>query len=141
MCARLSFATSGSALGANVPSAVGQIAWAGLTSQTFGHIGNYYDLTVGNTGLLMGVGNTVATVPSALSPLFVAHTLHAYGPKASDHILAWSRVFACLSGVALCMGFVYSRMVEVDVVDGTDRERQDASAGGRGKEEKASHKV
>lgn len=36
------------------------VAWVGVTSQTFGHIGNYYDLTVGNTGLLMGVGNTVA---------------------------------------------------------------------------------
>ena len=34
-----------------------------------GHIGNYYDLTVGNTGLLMGVGNTIATIPSALSPV------------------------------------------------------------------------
>ena len=55
--------------GEQVFTALIHVAWVGVTAQTFGHIGNYYDLTVGNTGLLMGVGNTIATIPSALSPV------------------------------------------------------------------------
>lgn len=107
------------------------VAWVGVTAQTFGHIGNYYDLTVGNTGLLMGVGNTIATIPSALSPLMVANTVHTLGAEKG-----WPRVMQILGAVAVCVGWVYSKLVEVDVVDGTDeamkRPRRDASAASKG---------
>ena len=36
------------------------------------HIANYFDLTESNTGVLMGVGNTIATIPSFLSPKICA---------------------------------------------------------------------
>ena len=45
--------------------------WLGLAMQTFGHIGNYYDITNRNTGLLMGVGNTVRRPPPVDTYLFV----------------------------------------------------------------------
>jgi hypothetical protein len=53
----------------------------------------------------------------------VAHTVHTYGPGEG-----WPRVMQILAAVAACVGWVYSRGVEVDVVDGTD----DALRPGRG---------
>ena len=72
----------------------------------------------------------VATLPSALSPLMVAHTLQAYGGT------GWSHVFAFLSCVAVVVGWLYSVMLEVEVVDGTEL----AQGQGKGKG-KATHRV
>ena len=72
----------------------------------------------------------VATLPSALSPLMVAHTLQAYGDT------GWSHVFTFLSCVALVVGWLYSVMLEVEVVDGTEL----AQGQGQGKG-KATHRV
>ena len=44
------------------------VLWFGLTVQSFGHIANYYDITRTNTGLLMGVGNTVGKQESTSHP-------------------------------------------------------------------------
>jgi len=46
-------------------------------------------------------------MPSALSPLMVAHTVHSYGP---EH--GWPRVFSILAAVAVCVGWVYSKVRE-----------------------------
>ena len=72
----------------------------------------------------------VATLPSALSPLMVAHTLQAYGGT------GWSHVFAFLSCVAVVVGWLYSVMLEVEVVDGTEL----GQGQGKGKG-KATHRV
>ena len=45
----------------------------------------------------------------------VAHTVHTYGPEEG-----WPRVLQILAAVAAFVGWVYSKGVEVDVVDGTD---------------------
>ena len=89
------------------------VLWMGLTAQSFGHMGNYYDITSTNTGLLMGVGNTFATLPSYLSPLFVANILQS----SADTNQAWAVVFSAIGGFALLTALLYSMFVVVDVVD------------------------
>ena len=116
------------------------VIWVGLTLQTFGaihakraavmfmeqyyascfccgvgHIGNYYDLTKSHTGLLFGVGNSVATVPSYMSPILCAHLLNTYGEERG-----WEIIFNLLAVAATCVGVGYAYLLQVRVVDGSD---------------------
>jgi hypothetical protein len=69
----------------------------------------------------------------------VAHTVHTFGPDEG-----WPRVMQILAAVAACVGWVYSKGVEVDVVDGTDEalKRPRLGTGGGGSNvPKGSHAV
>ena len=65
----------------------------------------------------------------------VAHTVHTFGPEEG-----WPRVMQMLAAVAACVGWLYSKGVEVDVVDGTD-ERTGHGVVSGGTTSKVSHKV
>ena len=77
-----------------------------------GHIGNYFDLSTHNTGLLMGVGNTIATIPSYAAPLLCAHVLHAYGDDQG-----WGVIFNGMATLSMMIAAVYASTVTVDPID------------------------
>ncbi len=49
------------------------VLWLGLTVQSFGHVANYYDITRTNTGLLMGVGNSLGKQKIIHLPILPHH--------------------------------------------------------------------
>ena len=63
---------------------------------------------------------SAATVPTSLSPLFVASVLEAAGDDAEASKYAWAQVFAAVGGMALVTAVVYSMFIVVDVVDEDD---------------------
>ena len=122
------------------------VVWVGLTLQSFGHVANYYEITRTNSGLLMGVGNTIgafgasvlplvrllaesqphnlpccwvaATLPSSLSPLFVSAILDsAAGGDSNALQSAWAQVFVGVGGMSVLVAAIYSLAIVVDVVD------------------------
>lgn len=58
-----------------------------------------------------------ATVPSYLSPLFVASVLDATGDDATAIKHAWAHVFVGVGGMALLVAAIYAAFISVDVVD------------------------
>ena len=58
-CGALAFLSVRAATATYVYTLTLNVLWVGLTLQTFGHVANYYDITRTNSGLLMGVGNTI----------------------------------------------------------------------------------
>ena len=64
------------------------VLWFGLTVQSFGHVANYYDITRTNTGLLMGVGNTVGNQETTFtSVLLFAFNIDSSGGGMRDNFM------------------------------------------------------
>ena len=61
-----------------------------------------------------------ATVPSYLSPLYVASVLGAAGDDATATKHAWAQVFIGVGGMAVLVAAIYATFVVVDVVDEDD---------------------
>ena len=71
---------------------------------------SYMDLTVRHTGLLMGVGNTIATLPSFVSPLLTARMLDETGGS-------WTTLFYALAACNILGLVVYDRFVDTRALD------------------------
>eukprot|EP00747_Dinoflagellata_sp_TGD_P195410 gnl/TRDRNA2_/TRDRNA2_64043_c0_seq1.p1 gnl/TRDRNA2_/TRDRNA2_64043_c0~~gnl/TRDRNA2_/TRDRNA2_64043_c0_seq1.p1 ORF type:complete len:485 (+),score=91.75 gnl/TRDRNA2_/TRDRNA2_64043_c0_seq1:77-1531(+) len=89
-----------------VVTALLDVIWIGVCAQAFAHMANYLELTANNTGMLMGVGNTIATIPSFLSPKVVAGLMPA-----------WESVFYLVAAMAVVVSLIYSSLCSASVVD------------------------
>lgn len=70
---------------------------------------NYLDLTRTHSGLLSGLGNTVASVGSWVGPLAVGNMLHQHH--------SWGMVFQAVCTVNVMCGLVFWRFSSVEPVD------------------------
>jgi MFS family permease len=107
------------------------VAYVGLALQTYSHIANYLDVTETNTGLLMGIGNTVATLPSFISPLVSpprppppGRTRRNTAAAGAAQVVAWllpewAKVFGIIAAVGLTISLLYGLIATDQVVDGT----------------------
>lgn len=60
----------------------------------------------------MGVGNTIATIPSYICPLLCAHVLDVYGRDQG-----WEVIFSGMAAAAAMSAAVYASLVKVVPVD------------------------
>ena len=60
----------------------------------------------------MGVGNTIATIPSYVAPLLCAHVLDAYGEDQG-----WGVMFNGMATISMMIAAAYAGTVIVDPID------------------------
>ena len=70
---------------------------------------SYLEISTANTGLLMGVGNTFATLPTFLSPIAVVAIL--------DRTASWAHVFVFLALCNTVALFGYHCLVDTRSLD------------------------
>eukprot|EP00658_Telonema_sp_P-2_P039649 TRINITY_DN28334_c0_g1_i2.p1 TRINITY_DN28334_c0_g1~~TRINITY_DN28334_c0_g1_i2.p1 ORF type:complete len:218 (-),score=35.68 TRINITY_DN28334_c0_g1_i2:267-920(-) len=85
------------------------VGWVGLAAAALGWSGNYLDLTKQSAGMLMGVGNTLATLPTFASPLITAKILESSA--------GWSGVFCMLAGFNMVAVAVYCLFSNTECLD------------------------
>ena len=67
----------------------------------------------------MGVGNTIATIPSYVAPLLCAHVLDAYGEDQG-----WGVIFNGMAIISMMVAGVYASMVRVDPIDVSGKQKE-----------------
>ena len=67
----------------------------------------------------MGVGNTIATIPSYVAPLLCAHVLDAYGEDEG-----WAVIFNGMATISVMTAAVYASTVRVDPIDVPEKSKE-----------------
>ena len=84
------------------------VAKAGSSLHSTGFKANYLDLTVRDTGAVMGVGNTLATLTSMIAPLVAGHVLETFG---------WEHMFQLVFLVNMSGALVFGLFVSTSCLD------------------------
>ena len=93
------------------------LGWIGIAVHTFGYNASYLEISTKNTGLLMGVGNTFATMPTFLSPIAVVAIL--------DHTGSWVNIFLFLAACNAVALAVYHLFIDTKSLDDDDNDDDD----------------
>ena len=67
----------------------------------------------------MGVGNTIATIPSYVAPLLCAHVLDTYGEDQG-----WGVIFNGMATISMTIAVVYASTVRVDPIDVPEKSKE-----------------
>lgn len=87
------------------------------TLQGLGYHANYMDVSVHHAGLVVGVGNTVATLGSFVSPVFASWVLPAAGSPVGIVIAGWQRLFMAMAFLNLVGIAAFIPFCSADPVD------------------------
>lgn len=90
----------------------------GLSAAALGWNASYSDLSQRSAGMLMGVGNTLATLPTLISPHMTAIIL-------TKTTLGWSGVFSILAGFNIFAAGFYFWYMQCKNLDDDDDEKED----------------